>query len=236
MCELTAAIVTEEAEEADEESYTKGFFTSFCKNCSQPIGGEFETRDPFKAGLWLRYYELTKFTLRRHLPPDMGNTDFGKDTKIPRIWPRKEKPVRFDYLPSDVNSAMNDAEETRSINAPPRVIRTTYRTVIDVATKEILLREKEKLEGATLKRNDLFNRIEFLTEHGILTPTLRDWAQGIRFITNESVHTAEDVTRVEADEIAEFTRMLLQYLYELPGRVERAKAEAEQKRTSTKVD
>ncbi|MBS1067276.1 DUF4145 domain-containing protein [Gluconobacter cerinus] len=123
------------------------------------------------------------------------------------------------YMPRDVRQAMIDAEETL-IGAPARVARGQFRIVLDVATKYVLEKNPEcvadRVATHPLKLND---RINVLAKHHLLTPALRDWAHGVRGITNDDVHGIEPVTSEEAQEIAEITRMILIYLFEMPARV-----------------
>ena len=138
-----------------------------------------------------------------------------------------------DLLPEPVAQAMAEAEQTL-IGAPPRVARGEFRTVLDVATQYVL-DQNPKCE-ANRKSNkplNLSNRIDVLTSHHLLSPSLKDWAHGVRGITNGDVHGANSVSPSEAQEIAQITRMILVYLFEMPARVEQAKKAAEQKRGAT---
>ncbi|MBV1823351.1 DUF4145 domain-containing protein [Komagataeibacter oboediens] len=125
---------------------------------------------------------------------------------------------------------MLEAEQTLiARDVAPRIARATFRTVLDVATKEVLAQNPGCLDGKAAPRN-LSARIDMLAKAGLLTADLKEWAHGVRGITNEDVHTVEPVRKDEAQEIAEITRLILTYLFELPERVKRAKAVAEAKK------
>lgn len=212
-------------------AYCTGFFTSFCRKCKQPFGGEFECVTEQSNANWAKYANQMRIALLQAHEYALGN-----GTRISRIWPEIPKPKRFDYLPIKVDVAMRDAEGARSCKAPNRVVRSTYRTVIDVATQHIFKENPASFDNSTNRQPNLHNRINMLAAEGFLTPSLRDWAHGIRDITNEDIHTSSPVSDEEVAEIAEFTDMLLQYLFELPGRVKQAKETAEQKRAAAEAD
>ena len=61
------------------------------------------------------------------------------------------------------------------------------------------------------------------TEHRI-TPELQAWAHELRLDGNEAVHGEEEATKEIADQMHEFCKFLLIYLYTLPAQVSRAQA------------
>ena len=146
------------------------------------------------------------------------------------VFPPPNRLPVSDLLPNDVRQVMAEAEQALD-GASPRIARGAFRTVLDVATKRVVsasttIEEEWKLT----KSQTLYNRIEFLARNHLLTPALKDWAHGVRGITNEDIHTVENVTAGEAQEIAEITRMILVYLFEMPERVRLAKEAAEAKK------
>ncbi|WP_165399195.1 DUF4145 domain-containing protein [Komagataeibacter xylinus] len=158
-----------------------------------------------------------------------GPIHFGGGTW--RIWktvPEGKKAWVSELLPEKVRQCMLDAEQTLIVDVAPRIARTAFRTVLDVATKEVLARNPGCLGNKTPQ--NLSNRIDMLAKAGLLTTDLKDWAHGVRGITNEDVHTVEPVSKEEAQEIAEITRLILTYLFELPERVKLTKAAAEAKK------
>ncbi|ARW48714.1 hypothetical protein S1001342_02415 [Acetobacter pasteurianus subsp. pasteurianus] len=215
---------------ADDERSLRGFFTGFCRECKKPFGGGFECSNPQSRARWTEYLLQQETAQRRTLAIPLSS-----GTIFPCIWPEYPQPKRFDYLPPEVSIAMNDAEEARCGRTPNRLVRGAYRTVIDVATQHVFAENLDAFKQGTNPTQSLNNRIDLLAAQRFLTPSLRDWAHGIRFITNEDVHTSNDVSAEEVTEIAEFTDMLLQYLFELPGRVKQAKETAEQKRKPLKI-
>ena len=146
------------------------------------------------------------------------------------VYPGYDKVGVSELLPDDVKLVMTEAEEAL-LGASPRIARGAFRTVLDVATKYVVsANETLRCAWEETRTKNLYNRIEFLAQRHILTPALQEWAHGVRGITNEDIHTVEPVTPTEAQEIAEITRMILTYLFEMPERVRLAKEAAKAKK------
>ncbi|MBU0557692.1 MAG: DUF4145 domain-containing protein [Alphaproteobacteria bacterium] len=88
---------------------------------------------------------------------------------------------------------------------------------------DAMLKEKGFREGS------LYRRIELAAEEGILTSEMREWAHEIRLSANEPRHADDDyegATSADAEQIIEFAKALGQYLFELPSKVKKWKAQA----------
>lgn len=83
---------------------------------------------------------------------------------------------------------------------------------------QFVVREKKA------KGKDLKSQIVDLTTQGILHPLMKDWADEVRLLANESAHpeapVPADVTAVDAKDIVNFLDLLLMYLYDLPKQIE----------------
>lgn len=141
-------------------------------------------------------------------------------------WPKPPQPQVSESLPPDVRQCMLEAEDAL-ISAAPRLARGAFRTVLDVATKEIVHKNPHCLDDSDPTKLNLNSRIEKLAKHHLLTASLKSWAHTVRGITNEDVHGPGVVTKAEAEEIAEVTRMILKYLFELPASVEKMREAAQ---------
>ncbi|MFT8354088.1 MAG: DUF4145 domain-containing protein [Gluconobacter japonicus] len=152
-----------------------------------------------------------------------------------KVYPDPNNSPVSDLLPENVRQVMKEAEE--ALNAvSPRIARGCFRTVLDVATQHIIQENPNCLEARSSNRPmNLSTRLDFLTAQNLLNPTLKEWAHNVRGITNNDVHTAEPATPQEAQEIAEITRMILNYLFVMPERVRLAKEAADEKRAATEV-
>ena len=71
------------------------------------------------------------------------------------------------------------------------------------------------IKGA--KENGLARKIQWLAKSNIITADMAAWADEIRLAGNEAAHEDGPVGKAEASEIADFTELLLTYLFQLPG-------------------
>lgn len=150
------------------------------------------------------------------------------------MWPKPPKPDVSEDMPAGVRQCMLEAEDAL-ISASPRLARGAFRTVLDVATKDMVEKNPKCLDGSDPTKLNLNSRIDKLAKHHLITASLRDWAHTVRGITNEDVHGPGLVTKEEAEEIAEITRMFLKYLYELPAAVEKMRVAAEEKKRAAEA-
>lgn len=81
------------------------------------------------------------------------------------------------------------------------------RKVIDIATKELHLGNEDKL----------VRRITALRATGLITQEMADWAHIIRIDTNVAVHSDEEFTADEVDQLLKFTEVFLTYSFTLPA-------------------
>jgi hypothetical protein len=75
------------------------------------------------------------------------------------------------------------------------------------------------------KKGVLKDQIEDLVAKGILHPLMKDWADEVRIVANESAHPEapipEDATPQDSRDIVNFLDLLLNYLYDLPKQIEK---------------
>ncbi|CAH3843576.1 DUF4145 domain-containing protein [Klebsiella pneumoniae] len=83
------------------------------------------------------------------------------------------------------------------------------RKVIDIATKSLHLGDEDKL----------VRRISALRATGLITQEMADWAHIIRIDTNGAVHSDEEFTKEEVDQLLKFTEVFLTYSFTLPAMV-----------------
>lgn len=83
------------------------------------------------------------------------------------------------------------------------------RKVIDIATKSLHLGEEDKL----------VRRISALRATGLITQEMADWAHIVRIDTNGAVHSDEEFTKEEVDQLLKFTEVFLTYSFTLPAMV-----------------
>lgn len=85
---------------------------------------------------------------------------------------------------------------------------TMCRKALDVGTQVM---------DPALKPLTLYKRIENLHETGRITADLKEWAHHIRVNGNDAAHDEDEFTEDEAKDLMNFTDMLLQYLFTMPG-------------------
>lgn len=87
-----------------------------------------------------------------------------------------------------------------------------YRRCLEVALKAF----SPDVEAWKLEK-----RIDKLAAEGRITKDLQTWAHRVRLDGNDALHEEEQFTKEAATELAEFTRLLLIYLYTLPEKIKR---------------
>jgi hypothetical protein len=129
------------------------------------------------------------------------------------VWPEVPEPYCHDSFPPVVKKAFVDLQRMFyevKLETPALVI-SGCRSVLDVAIKDL------GGKGANLK-----SQIDDLAGKGLVTGVLRDWAHQLRSEGNEAVHELKG-TKEEAAELVKFVKFFLQYVYELPYEINRAK-------------
>lgn len=122
-----------------------------------------------------------------------------------------------DSIPPKISNLFEDLQKMVVSKLSPALIITGCRGVIEASAIHL---------GANT--GTLFNKIDALKTSGTISTTLADWAHQIRLEGNEAVHENAG-TPQEAEEMVDFTKIFLQYAFELPDRIEKIR----QRRTAT---
>lgn len=85
--------------------------------------------------------------------------------------------------------------------------------------------EKGAPEGGTF-----VSYVNYLADHGYVPPDAREWIDEIREHGNDASHEIDLITAEEAENMVEFTAMLLRVVYEYPERGRRARAARQERR------
>ncbi|NIG74975.1 DUF4145 domain-containing protein [Klebsiella sp. Ap-873] len=85
------------------------------------------------------------------------------------------------------------------------------RKTIDIATRSLL--------GDNSRDEKLVKRIEILRGRDLITEQMKDWAHIVRIDSNGAVHSDEEFTKEEAEEMIGFTEVFLIYSFTLPAMV-----------------
>lgn len=133
---------------------------------------------------------------------------YEKDTRctvqVEQIFPSPAQPYSHPSLPGKVNNAFIDLQKMLEEKKQPYFILFGCRSVLEAAVRHL------GGEGKTL-----YERVDDLYQKGVITASLKDWASIIRRAGNEAAHDMEG-TREEAGELVAFTRIFLQFTFELP--------------------
>jgi len=106
---------------------------------------------------------------------------------------------------------------------------TMFRLCVDLTTRPML--PAEDVAGGPNKktRRDLGLRLPWLFENGKLPPDLHDLSTAIKDDGNDGAHRGT-LTKVEAEDLLDFTKALLERIYTVPKRIELAKERQQQRR------
>jgi hypothetical protein len=84
---------------------------------------------------------------------------------------------------------------------------------------ELALKDKAPELKGTLQK-----RIDALAKETKLTPDLATWAHSVRELGNEAAHDEPEPTDEDVADLGAFTRVVLEYLYTMPAKVQRRAA------------
>lgn len=93
------------------------------------------------------------------------------------------------------------------------------RKVIDIATKVLM--------GDEAGNEQLSKRISMLHGKGKITEQMKEWAHIVRIDSNGAVHSDEEFTKEEAEQILGFTEVFLMYSFTLPAMIEKRRSDSE---------
>ena len=125
-------------------------------------------------------------------------------------------------LNPDIPAAVADevAEGTRCLAVrAPRAAVVMFRG----ALAEVV---HDRGSAAAKSKSNLAGQLKQMADEGALVATLADWADHIRVLGNAGAHpsTLAPVSMPEAEELLRLVNSLLEYLYVMPARVQRARA------------
>jgi len=146
-----------------------------------------------------------------------GNVKKIGGVNIIDIYPIGSETSVPEHLPENIESFYKQAAESlRAGHYDASGVMS--RKSLDVTTK--ILNPEEK--------GNLYKRIEKLSDKGIITPDLKDWAHIIRDDGNDAVHEEVPTTKESAEELLSFTEVFLMYSFTMPKMVENKRKEADE--------
>lgn len=133
--------------------------------------------------------------------------------EVVNFFPAPKVPDIPEHLPEQVRRPLLGAERARHIE-PYETSCSMYGKALDVALSTI-----PEAEGSTL-----YERIESMGKNGELPRSLVEVLHNLRIIRNGAAHDPNPFTKQEMEEFGEATKLVLTYLFTLPGRVAALKA------------
>ncbi len=135
----------------------------------------------------------------------------GPAPEVLQIWPAPVKPYTHPSFPAKLNDLFIDFQDIFAEGKDPAIVVGGCRNVLEFAVND------QKAKGSNLCR-----KICDLQAKGVISELLAEWAHYVRLEGNEAIHEIK-ATSEEAEEMIDFTKIFLQYLYELPSRIKEAR-------------
>jgi hypothetical protein len=127
-------------------------------------------------------------------------------------WPLDAKPEPSENWPDGVKRFWIQAHDS--------IKRENWdaANVMSRSAVQFVVRDKKAKKGV------LKDQVDDLVSKGVLHPLMKDWADEVRIVANESAHPEapipEDATPQDSRDIVNFLDLLLMYLYDLPKQIE----------------
>jgi hypothetical protein len=137
-----------------------------------------------------------------------------------------------DHLPEDIKSVFSEGATCLSVECF-NAAGTMFRLCVDIATRSRLPAQNENGLNAEIRRN-LGRRIRWLLDNGRLPDALRELSTCIREDGNDGAH-AGSLTQEEADDLLDFTTLLLERLYTEPERLRLAEERRKARRDTAQA-
>lgn len=138
-----------------------------------------------------------------------------------------------DYCPEGVQAAFKEAATCLRVKCP-NAAAAMFRLVIDLVTGPMLPPPGDAAGPDSKTRRDLGLRLPWLFDKGILPDALRELASCVRQDGNEGAH-AGTLSMVDAEDLLDFTTILLERVFSEPERVKINKPRREERRTKPTI-
>lgn len=180
----------------EKEWDTHAYATGVCTGCKQPVLLMIQTK----------YGQLIELR-SKHVGAEIIDTNI----RVTDYFPKPPEPEVHDAYPEKIKDLFSDLQEMLDEGKSPALIVGGCRAVLEEGIK--------KLSG---EGKSLYKRIKNLSERGVLTEVMTEWAKTIKDTGNAGLHEVE-ATREDAQEMVDFTRIFLEYGFVLPARIKQFK-------------
>jgi hypothetical protein len=123
------------------------------------------------------------------------------------------------HLPDDVKALYGEAR---------RAVGSGAHNSAALACRKILMHVA--VEKGAPKNGSFLSFVNHLADNGYVPPDAREWIDEIREHGNDANHEIDLIDKAEAENMVDFTAMMLRVIYEYPERGRQAKADREQRR------
>lgn len=136
-----------------------------------------------------------------------------------------------DYVPTAIERIFDEAALCLAINAWDAA-GTMFRKVLDAATRE---RTPQPNEGDVTTPpwkvyKDLRLRLDWLFERNVLNPSLVELSSCIHQDGNDAAHDLVGIGQDAATDLADFTEVVLETIYTIPGRIAASQERRDERR------
>ncbi len=125
-----------------------------------------------------------------------------------------------EYLPPNIETAFREGAACIAIGCY-NAAGTMFRLCIDLSTRDMLPKEETKGLNQRVRRS-LGLRLPWLFDNGVLPKSLRELSACIKEEGNDGAHEGT-LSEKDAEDILDFTNVLLERIYTEPKRLELAK-------------
>jgi hypothetical protein len=134
-----------------------------------------------------------------------------------------------DHIPENIERIFLEGSTCLAVGCN-NAAGTMFRLCIDIVTREMLPDGDEEGLNARVRR-DLGLRLPWMFDHDILPESLRELSSCVREDGNDGAHKGT-LTAEDAEDLLDFTAMLLERIYTEPKKLEIAKVRREKRRSS----
>lgn len=127
---------------------------------------------------------------------------------------------KVNHLPQDVQGLYDEARNCMAVNAFTAAAMGCRKILMHIAV------DKGEKHGKTFKQY-----VDYLSGKYIF-PENQPWVDSIRDKGNDANHQIPSLSKEDAEQLIDFTEMLLKLIYEYPGRI-KTKAPPKQQRTGS---
>ena len=133
-----------------------------------------------------------------------------------------------EHLPAEIEAAFREGATCLSVNCY-NAAATMFRLCIDLSTRSMLPKQDDPASPNSKIRRNLGLRLPWLLDNNLLPEALRDLSSSVKEDGNDGAH-AGTLGKQDAEDLLDFTIMLLERIYTEPERLKRARDRRESRR------